>query len=131
MQQAGRAHHFVVAPPGSARGRAGTRRRDGAADLSAGAGDPGGAPSLMLYHGTVSTHLQAIRKHGIQTQRRRRDTSLQGAATCTARPEHLHALKRLGRPRSEAVQCKLRLLVGLNVNDEVVVLLLGRLALPI
>src|SRR5262245_38437973 len=45
--------------------------------------------------------------------------------------EHLHGCERFSRPRPETIQCELCLLSGLDINKEVVVLLLRRLALPI
>src|SRR5213080_4803039 len=45
--------------------------------------------------------------------------------------EHFHGCERFSRPRPETVQCELCLLSGLDINKEVVVLLLRRLALPI
>src|SRR6516225_7864646 len=45
--------------------------------------------------------------------------------------EHFHGCERFSRPRAETVQCELCLLSGLDINKEVVVLLLRRLALPI
>src|SRR5262245_23874384 len=43
----------------------------------------------------------------------------------------LYSRERFSRPRPETVQCELRLLSGLDIDQEVVVLLLRRLALPI
>src|SRR6476660_3714148 len=45
--------------------------------------------------------------------------------------EEFHGSERLGRPRAEAIQRELRLLAGFYVHEDVVVLLFGRLALPI
>src|SRR4026207_1391900 len=45
--------------------------------------------------------------------------------------EQLHGSERLGRPWPEAVEGELGLLAGLNIHQDVVVLLLGRLTLPI
>src|SRR5262245_38030269 len=45
--------------------------------------------------------------------------------------EHFHGCEWFSRPRPEAVQRELRLLSRLDVDKEVVVLLLRRLALPI
>src|SRR5262244_2151590 len=45
--------------------------------------------------------------------------------------EHFHGCERFSRPRPETVQSELCLLSGLDINKEVVVLLLRRLALPI
>src|SRR5262245_21841999 len=45
--------------------------------------------------------------------------------------KHFHGCERFSRPRPETVQCELCLLSGLDINKEVVVLLLRRLALPI
>src|SRR6266702_7176485 len=45
--------------------------------------------------------------------------------------EHFHGCERFSRPRPETVQCELCLLSGLDINKEVVVPLLRRLALPI
>src|SRR5260370_1385298 len=46
-------------------------------------------------------------------------------------PEQLDALKRLGRPRSEAVQGELGLLIRVNVYKDVIVFFLRSLVLPI
>src|SRR5262249_46470988 len=45
--------------------------------------------------------------------------------------EHFHGCERFSRPRPETVQSELCLLSGLDINKQVVVLLLWRLALPI
>src|SRR6478672_9827606 len=45
--------------------------------------------------------------------------------------EHFHGCEWFSRPRPETIQCELCLLSGLDINKEVVVLLLRRLALPI
>src|SRR5262252_8803741 len=45
--------------------------------------------------------------------------------------EHFHGCERFSRPRPETVQCELCFLSGLDINKQVVVLLLRRLALPI
>lgn len=45
--------------------------------------------------------------------------------------EPLDGRERLSRPRPEAIERELRLLPGFDVNEGVVVFLLGRLALPI
>src|SRR5215510_2093355 len=45
--------------------------------------------------------------------------------------EQLHGCERLGRPWPEAVEGEPCLLAGLNIHQDVVVVLLGRLALPI
>ena len=52
-------------------------------------------------------------------------------ATVRGLLEEFYGSERFGRPWPEAVQYELRLLPGLDVNKEVVVLLFGRLALPI
>src|SRR4029077_4537783 len=45
--------------------------------------------------------------------------------------EEFHGSERLGRPPPEGVEGKLRLVAGFNVHEDVVVLLFGRLTLPI
>ena len=45
--------------------------------------------------------------------------------------EKLHGCERLSRPRSEAIEGELGLLAGFNIHQDVVVLFLGRLTLPI
>src|SRR5262249_49514617 len=45
--------------------------------------------------------------------------------------EHFHGCERFSRPRPETVQREFCLLSGLDINKQVVVLLLRRLALPI
>src|SRR5262249_23255114 len=60
-----------------------------------------------------------------------REREVPGADAATGLLEHFHGCERLGRPWPETVQRELCLLSGLHINQEVAVLLLRRLALPI
>ena len=51
--------------------------------------------------------------------------------TTRARRKDFHGCERLGRPRPETIESELGLLAGFNVHQNVVVLLLGGLTLPI
>src|SRR5262249_31311577 len=52
----------------------------------------------------------------------------QTSPPCSRLLEHFYDCEGFSRPRPEAVQCELCLLSGLYLNEEVIVLLFGRLA---
>src|SRR6476620_3482666 len=57
---------------------------------------------------------------------------LEGPTTSAlSRGKDFHGCERFGRPRPETIECESGFLAGLNVRQNVVVLLLGRFTLPV
>src|SRR5262245_27556556 len=78
-----------------------------------------------MFHLVVACHAMRSREGAVEAGARTLP------ARSLARAEQLHGLERRGRPRSEAIERERRPLAGLDVHKQVVILLLGRLPLPV
>src|SRR5512132_2638514 len=103
---------------------ASVRRRCGGSAAPSGAAFNSRPPSTML-HLVVACHAMRSLEGAVEAGAR----ALPGRSLGSA--EQLHDLEWRGRPRSEAIERERRPLAGLDVHEQVVIFLLGRLALPI
>src|SRR5215813_11571148 len=78
-----------------------------------------------MFHLVMACHTARSREGALEAGDRALPARSLGSA------EQLHGLERRGCPRSEAIERERRPLAGLDIHEQVVIFLLGRLALPV